>query len=441
MSNHRRLALGCVLLIVGTSADAATRAARILHHEAVALKPQPASEPGGTRLSFNAFGKRFDLELEVNERVRQGLPPGTSDIEPMRGEIEGIPGSWVRLTRGPDGAWQGMLFDGLEIYAIDTARDISALAVQPLEQQGTSPVIFRLADLLLPGGIGFCATQPDMAAVSGLDAYNAIVSEAQPAMASLEPNRQLEVAVVADYEFFTLFKRSQSETTQTVIARMNVVDGIYSAQLGIKIAVPTITVFSTPNDPFISSDPKELLDEVKEFRRRSGEHMSRGLTHLMTGRDLNDETVGIAYIGGVCAGQFAASLSQGTDATTAALIIAHEMGHNFGAPHDSEPGACVAEPTSFLMAPRLNGSDQFSACSLNQMQAFAASARCLKPYTPPPVANESEPPPGVNNQGGGGGGNVSLSLLALLLGVLTLRLWNFRRLRQPEINGASSATR
>src|SRR4029077_9346693 len=68
-----------------------------------------------------------------------------------------------------------------------------------------------------------------------------------------------------------------------------------------------------------------------------------------------------------------------------ALIAAHELGHNFNAPHDGEAGACSSTPQTFLMAPTINMSSQFSSCSLQQMQARIQTAQCLTPYVPPDV--------------------------------------------------------
>jgi hypothetical protein len=105
----------------------------------------------------------------------------------------------------------------------------------------------------------------------------------------------------------------------------------------------------------------------------------------MTGRDLDTTTVGIAYLKNVCGSNnaYAVSLSQsGLNTTQAALIAAHEIGHNFGAPHDGE-GACASTPQTFLMAPQLNGNDKFSSCSVSQIQAVINTATCFKDYVPP----------------------------------------------------------
>ncbi len=118
-----------------------------------------------------------------------------------------------------------------------------------------------------------------------------------------------------------------------------------------------------------------LLDELGLYRDSMAAHRTQGLTHLYTGRTLAGTTVGIAYTDALCNTRFGAGLSEGnSNATFDSLIAAHELGHNFGAPHDGVAGPCVAEPMTFLMAPLLNNSNQFSACSIAEMTDDIATA-------------------------------------------------------------------
>jgi len=105
------------------------------------------------------------------------------------------------------------------------------------------------------------------------------------------------------------------------------------------------------------------------------------LTHLWTGKNLDGSTVGNAIESALCQPMFGAALSQGgTNPAFEALIAAHEIGHNFGAPHDGEAGsACESTPGGFLMAPIIGNSSEFSACSIQQMQADIATASCITP--------------------------------------------------------------
>jgi hypothetical protein len=255
-------------------------------------------------------------------------------------------------------------------------------------------VVYRLADALMPVETMKCEiAKPDPTPESpptAADALQQLTSELhtfQVEAATATELKQVRVGVVGDYEFVSQFTSSTPE--DAIVARMNIVDGIFTSQLGVKVSLATPTLFRTATDPFTKMAASDLLTELKTFRSGSPAQQALGITHLMTGRNLDGSTVGIAYISGLCSAQFGASLSQGTFNTTqSALIAAHEIGHNFGAPHDGETGACESTPLTFLMAPQLNGSDQFSSCSLSQIQPVIAKASCLTAYSPPDASIE-----------------------------------------------------
>lgn len=387
MSNPacRGVAAALVACAAGTPALAAEPPFAILYHEKVAL--QRAAVGLDERVTFEAYGRQFELLLAPNDRMKRALPRATRDIEPLQGTVAGIPGSWVRLTRSASG-WRGMFFDGEEVYAIEPEADVADAIAGSADEAGSNPVVYRLSDALLPLSDQFC----DVAEASGeeeentaLDVYKAAVADVRLHAADY-PSRQVRVSVVADYEFAQAFRFGISPE-EAIVSRMNVVDGIFTSQLGMKVELATPTIFRDPNDPFTRFRARDLLEEVRRYRRNSPSELSSGLTHLMTGRNLFGETAGIAFMGSVCQGSTAASLSEGTRSiTSASLIVAHEIAHNFNAPHDGEAGACWAVPQDFLMAPRLNGNDQFSACSIAQMQPLIASRSCVTAYTPPDVS-------------------------------------------------------
>jgi len=374
------------LAFVSARAGAADRELRVLHHQVIQVTSRP--EVGSAeRLSFNAYGRRFELSVAPNERIRRAITTRRSQTMPFEGTVEGVPGSWVRITRSPSG-WRGMLYDGQELYAIEAAQDIAGSTDEALNVSGAAPVIYRLADALLPPDeVLTCEiVHPDADPPTAAAAFQSISSELHIQAAQLAPMKQVRIGVVGDFEFATLLSTGASPE-DTIISRMNIVDGIFSSQLGVKISLAPSTIFTTPNDPFTKSKASDLLTEVRSFRRNSSTQLALGLTHLMTGRDLDGDTVGIAYIGSVCQGSTASSLSEGRRSSlTASLIAAHEIGHNFNAPHDGESGACASTPQTFLMAPRLNGSDQFSACSIAQMTPTVNNASCLSAYFPPDVS-------------------------------------------------------
>lgn len=428
------MALACLALI---GAAEAAPAFKVLYHERLDLESH-ADANGQQHVSFDAYGRRFDLDLEPNDGIGHAVSVDRPDIKPYSGSVEGQSGSWVRLTHTRDG-WRGLLFDGQELYAIDPESELTNVAVQPLTSPSSSaPVMYRLADALMPLGAGFCGTVTDESVTSGpgrptaLKAFTHIAEELST-QASEIPTRRLVVGVVADHEFVD---KIGSDPEGAIIARMAIVDGIWSSEVGIRIALAPITIFPRLQDPFTATTvPTNLLAELRGYRGGLSAHLQTGVTHLMTGRELNGNIIGIAYLGALCNGNSSASLSQSTGSTTmAALIAAHELGHNFNAVHDGVPGVCATVPQTYLMAPFINFSNQFSPCSLKQIDARAATAQCLADVAPtgasPPVTSVGN---GSAAASDGGGGRLDLILLTFLSSVL---LWRQARpLPQPSLRG------
>jgi hypothetical protein len=363
---------------------------RVLHHEA---PRELRSDRYGRPASFEAYGRRFELALERNERLRFVTSAALPGVEVLRGELTGLPKSWVRVTRTPAGLY-GMFSDGLDVYVIEPAHEVSSRIVGPAAARGREPVVYRLADTVMPMDGPRCGTvslaDAARGGTTGLQEFEAVAAGLQTAVGSagLSATRQLRLAVVGDHEFSQLGFSGGLTPEQAVAARMNVVDGIFSSQVGVKLVVDSVTIFRDPADPFTGTlTPSTLLEEFGRWRERTpSQYQATGLSHLMTGRDLDGSTVGIAYIDALCLRRFGASLSQaaGIGSTTAALVIAHELGHNFGAAHDGESGSvCESTPQTFLMAPRLNSSDQFSRCSLDTIapSVARAPASCLAPIS------------------------------------------------------------
>ncbi|MBT8089829.1 MAG: hypothetical protein KJO01_06435 [Gammaproteobacteria bacterium] len=320
-------------------------------------------------LSFDAFGKRYDINLEVNRALLDTVQRAALDgrYEIYRGDIADVPNSWVRLVIAND-VPRGMLWDGTELLAIDVKRN----AATGMEEA----FIYRLSDLQIPPGMLACsdigpAKNAAELAKAVLYEVAAVTSQASGATS------QIDFAVIGDYEFTSsqLLGAGAAITT-----RMNNVDGIFSMQLGVQLNVNRIDTFAANDDPFTDeTDSGLLLDELTDYRASTPEQYANGLTHLFTGRNLDTSTVGIAYTGALCSQRYAAGITQGTHGTTMdSLIAAHEIGHNFGAPHDGTSGsACESVTGDFLMAPRINGSDEFSACSITQMQDDVNRASCI----------------------------------------------------------------
>jgi hypothetical protein len=385
-----------LLACLGLAAVGPVDAATVQHAEPLrgyrvdgaAGSVKPAStEP--TTLVFNAFNRDFALELEPNGRLAKlqaslGLPAGTGAY---RGKVAGRPGSWARIVL-TDAGPSGLVFDGAALYGIESGSDSVATA--------GAPAIFRLADVYLaPGELG---CEIGTAAIDGAQAVTAMVQEFT-ALAAEGATLNLDLGAVADFEFSQTFG---ANAEAALLTRFNNVDGIFSEQLGVQITVTEIDIFTVDGDPFTTSAASALLDELADYRGATPAQDANGLTHLFTGRNLDGSTAGIAFLGAVCAQRtpfdsrsFGAGLSEARrGAILDSLVAAHEIGHNFGAPHDGEADTpCASTPPTFLMAPSVNGNDQFSACSIAQMQVEIASASCLTPLGPTDLALTLAQPP------------------------------------------------
>lgn len=407
----RRCILGsCGLALLGFGVCADAHEFRILYAEPLKAQQPPArSAPlaadsnSPTSMSFEAYGRHFDLKLQSNERLFAELPASQRKwlraYSIYRGSVAGVTGSWVRLTR-TGSELEGMIWDGNDLYTIEPARRARRHMIDPAAAEGDVSVIYRLSDTLSDLEPQFCTVLTPAANTTSLDAYQALVSElrANEALAAAAAvTGQIQVAVLGDFEFSS---DHPADAESTVVTRMNVVDGIFSDQVGIHIVVASVNVFETDTDPFTATTvPSELLNQLADHKNATAAIRNTAITHLMTGRDFDGSTVGIAFLAALCSPRFGVSISEGgkeISGASASLVAAHEMAHIFGAPHDAETDpsqnqACASTPPTFLMAGRLNGSSTFSQCSLDQMRPEISAAACVQPVANADVSVTASP--------------------------------------------------
>lgn len=372
-------------------------------------------------LRFDAMGRTFDLHLESNSRLLSAasMDDLSAGIQLLRGSIDGVAGSWARIVLA-NGVPRGLIWDGTEMYAVEAPGD-SAVS-------STQAVIYRLADAYsAPGAMSCGAGDPTGNAGA---AFSKLVGEISTAvMQAPGATTQLNLGAIGDSSFVAVHG---ADADAAIATRLNNVDGIFSEQLGIQLQVQELELFDAASDPFSTptdpdsgeTDSTDLLNDLADYRQATAIQNAQGLTHLYTGRDLVGTTVGVAYNSAICSSRFGVGLSEGIrGATTDSLIAVHEIGHNFGAPHDGVTGPCESEVGDFIMSTMVNGSDQFSACSIAEMQPVIAAANCfvplpgsdisIAPATPPQVAllgNSATTNFSVRNNGTDDAQNVSVDI-------------------------------
>jgi hypothetical protein len=348
------------------------------------LAPAVGAGAGDVRLQFQSELGTQELVLTPNRTLGVLATRLAGRAQAFRGQMAGQPGTWVALTRIGT-RWSGVWFDGAHYFGVDDARSLAAISVDAARSTPDSALVFRLADMKLEGA----SFEGDILVPDAEALAQGVVAElAQPQMAealmaaATLATKRLAVALIADAELATI---DGAQTDANMLARLNTVDGFIANQIGVHLQSISSTVMTASSQPFTSTDPKLLLDQLSLYRQGSSQQRSAGLSHLFTGRNLDGATIGIAYIKGLCDTRYSSSLSEAGSRGTmfAALVAAHEIGHVFGAPHDGDSdyacGSVNPATDPHLMASQLNGISTFSACSLEQIAPVVARASCLAP--------------------------------------------------------------
>jgi hypothetical protein len=272
-------------------------------------------------------GPHFQLIEEYEPgrtRVIAAPPPRT-----LRGELVELAGSSSAGSLRDDGLYASILLENGTLHVLE-----------PLSRFGGAAndyVLYQRGDVQgLPAG---CIVK-----VAGKEA----VRERRQAFGSGDPCPGAglyiaELATDADYEYFLAYGSVAAVNTQieSIINTMNLE---YERDVSITHQLSAMVVRSTVSDPYSSSDPETLLDQLTSHWNFTQQGVERDVVQLFTGRDLTGSTIGIAWLGAtsIC-GNLAYGLVQsnwnGLNGSFACKtdLSAHELGHNWNAPHCSCP--------------------------------------------------------------------------------------------------------
>jgi len=202
-------------------------------------------------------------------------------------------------------------------------------------------------------------------------------------------HRIAEIAIDVDYEFFLLnslpensLQQNIQRTIDDVEMLMNKVSNTYESKFGIQYEITRIVVRSTPSDPYFTTNANGLLNELTLEWLTNQASSTQDVTHLFTGKDIQGDTIGIAYLEAVCntAFQFGLSQSRFTEfISLRAALTEHELGHNWGAMH------CDDDPDCFNMCSQIGGCtgviNNFGDTSFGSILDHRNKISCLTPTT------------------------------------------------------------
>ncbi|TWT41135.1 Fibronectin type III domain protein [Phycisphaerae bacterium RAS1] len=180
-----------------------------------------------------------------------------------------------------------------------------------------------------------------------------------------------ELACDADFEYYQDYGSNTTNVQNRINSVINQVNVQYTNQCDITHSITQIIIRTAEPDPYSSTDPNTLLTQFQNQWLNNHGGVVRDVAHLFTGKALNGSVIGIAYLGGICntngfglvESDCCGSFGCATD------LSAHELGHNWNAPHCSCP--------SFTMNPSIACVNNFSADSIAAIVAYRNTRTCL----------------------------------------------------------------
>ncbi|KAJ3214403.1 hypothetical protein HK099_006888 [Clydaea vesicula] len=191
-----------------------------------------------------------------------------------------------------------------------------------------------------------------------------------------------KAAVIADNSFFEQHKDEPEGVEEFILSLMNEVSGFYQNQVGIPFTVDFVFASRNPNDDLelnsLPSDPQRIVPAVNRAAERINGLDTKDfcIVITLTSKELSNNAVGVSFVGTVCSPNRNTAVITDINGSMPRLqllsVIMHEIGHLFGANHDT--GSCAPNNRNqrFVMFPSVQPSSvnlfKFSPCSLENIQ-------------------------------------------------------------------------
>jgi hypothetical protein len=322
----------------------------------------------------------------LHARTVAGLVPLAvpAPIPSYRGEafVAGEPSPWrVAAT-----------LEGGRLRAVLRAPDGRVRGIQPLADAvpGADPTLHvAYLDSAIVAGAGRCAIDPPAptsasgAAGDGAGQGSGPDPKSAPPAASAKL-RKAEIAFEADTSYYASRGSSVPAVTGDVETLLAALADIYEAEVGITYEMSSLVIQTDGSEQYGSTDSETLLVQFRNFWNQNHDAIARDTVHLLTGRNLNGSTIGIAYVGVICFQSYAYGLSETTytgNLVQRVGLLAHEVGHNWNAGHCDNKNDCS------IMCSGLGGCagnvQAFGKSEENQIESFRDQLSCLQTTSTP----------------------------------------------------------
>ena len=336
-------------------------------------------ESGG--LSFTVEGKNWEIVLTPHdlrapnyraEKTVDGgvrVPVEMNEVRTYKGNVVGLSNSDARFTID-ENEIEGVIFTTGENYYLEPASRYSK------EASGTDFVFYSANDLI--------NTEVVSCAVGLHEKVEHAKREYLPKNTeSISSLLVADIATEADYQYVSYFGGS-AQANNEILSILNVVQSVYERELNLRLRIVYQHTWDTPAQPYSGTNPDQMLLQFKSHWDSNFANINRDLTHLWTGRPM-DNFYGYSYISSVCnpnqtLGNLAYGISRQLDfVPNKFYLTAHEIGHNFGATHSDGQSGCsltIMESAIHFLA------NSFCQFSRDQIGSYVAShSSCLSAAT------------------------------------------------------------
>jgi hypothetical protein len=145
------------------------------------------------------------------------------------------------------------------------------------------------------------------------------------------------IAFEIDHQFFSQKFSDSAAAVDTYLAELvTYMNVTYEAEINTRLLIGDVILYTSSNNPYSSSDPGSRLSEMMNYWPQNYDSVERALAaSLMLGMS------GMAYVNVLCNDSQGYSSSGVTGVASAdaahlnqdTLMVAHELGHNFGSDH------------------------------------------------------------------------------------------------------------
>lgn len=359
-------------------------------------------------------GNQFTLKLTQNtllKKVEIAHPPAVGENAYFfEGDVKDVPNSWVRASL-VNNQWAGIISVNnvlyqfnfpatgvkqvIKEYADNAEINFSSKQVAyPIEKKKINS-LFTHGNFI--GAIPLTQNSSDTAIVRSADIVGVKRTIAASASVGNELVR-LDLELFLDHSFIDYANSLGLTPTTTATQMVNIVDGIYRSDLGIRLNLTGISSDTNGASPVLSetNNADQLLNDM-ESKKNANQLFSQGdakIGHLITSRSRDSGLsqggtsgiVGLSFSRGtiseapvLCSSSalglslaYLPDKSAASDlASLTALTMAHEIAHNLGAIHDGTIAAGytanTCDPNIYIMSAHENSATHFSACTKQEV--------------------------------------------------------------------------